>query len=247
MGGWVPEVSRRSGRSADHQPDLEAAHCRYRRISAEQALAWGFSGPPLRASGVPWDLRRAQPYDKYAEVDFEICCARNGDCYDRYLVRVYEMRESLKIIKQALAKMKPGPIKVQDRKFSPPTRGEMKRSMEALIHHFKLYTEGYHVRPAPPIRRRKARRASSACIWSRTAPTGRIGARSDRRGSPFCKRRMRCPGATCWPTCARSSDRSMSCSAKSTGRRDDSTPTVRRSNSRRALLSMRKARRKLRT
>jgi NADH-quinone oxidoreductase subunit D len=114
-------------------------------FTAEQALAWGFSGPPLRASGVPWDLRRAQPYDKYADVEFDIACARNGDCYDRYLVRVYEMRESLKIIKQALAKMKPGPIKVQDRKFSPPKRSEMKRSMEALIHHFKLYTEGYHV------------------------------------------------------------------------------------------------------
>jgi NADH-quinone oxidoreductase subunit D len=114
-------------------------------ISAEDALAWGFSGPPLRASGVPWDLRRTQPYDKYAEVEFQIPVGRNGDCYDRYLVRINEMRESVKIIKQALAKMKPGPIKVQDRKFSPPTRGEMKRSMEALIHHFKLYTEGYHV------------------------------------------------------------------------------------------------------
>jgi NADH-quinone oxidoreductase subunit D len=116
-------------------------------FTAEQALAWGFSGPPLRASGVPWDLRRAQPYDKYHEVDFQIPVGRNGDCYDRYLMRIYELRESLKIIKQALAKMKPGPIKVQDRKFSPPTRAEMKRSMEALIHHFKLYTEGYHVPP----------------------------------------------------------------------------------------------------
>ncbi len=114
-------------------------------FSAEQALAWGFSGPPLRASGVPWGLRRAQPYDKYAEVDFQIVCGRNGDCYDRYLMRIYELRESVKIIRQVLAKMKPGPVKVQDRKFSPPTRGEMKRSMEALIHHFKLYTEGYHV------------------------------------------------------------------------------------------------------
>jgi NADH-quinone oxidoreductase subunit D len=117
------------------------------KFTAEQALAWGFSGPPLRASGVPWDLRRAQPYDKYAEVDFQIPVGRNGDCYDRYLMRIYELRESVKIINQALAKMKPGPIKVQDHKFSPPTRGEMKRSMEALIHHFKLYTEGYHVPP----------------------------------------------------------------------------------------------------
>ena len=114
-------------------------------VSAEDALAWGFSGPPLRASGVAWDLRRAQPYDKYAEVDFQVPVGRNGDCYDRYLVRLAEMRECIKIIKQCLAKMQPGPIKVQDRKFSPPTRGEMKRSMEALIHHFKLYTEGYHV------------------------------------------------------------------------------------------------------
>ncbi|MSO99730.1 MAG: NADH-quinone oxidoreductase subunit D [Acetobacteraceae bacterium] len=114
-------------------------------FSAEQALAWGFSGPPLRASGVPWDLRRSQPYDKYAEVEFNIPVARNGDCYDRYLVRLAEIRESLKIIRQCLAKMKPGPVKVEDRKFSPPGRSEMKRSMEALIHHFKLYTEGYHV------------------------------------------------------------------------------------------------------
>jgi NADH-quinone oxidoreductase subunit D len=114
-------------------------------ISAEDALAWGFSGPSLRASGVAWDLRRSQPYDKYAEVEFEVAVGRHGDCYDRYLVRMAEMRESVKIIKQCLVKMKPGPIKVQDRKFTPPTRAEMKHSMEALIHHFKLYTEGYHV------------------------------------------------------------------------------------------------------
>ncbi|HUB10363.1 MAG TPA: NADH-quinone oxidoreductase subunit D [Acetobacteraceae bacterium] len=116
-------------------------------FSAEEALAWGFSGPPLRASGVPWDLRRAQPYDKYADVDFIIPVGRNGDCYDRYLLRIVEMRESVKIIKQCLARMQPGPVKVQDHKLSPPHRVEMKRSMEALIHHFKLYTEGYHVPP----------------------------------------------------------------------------------------------------
>ncbi|MGH7078843.1 MAG: NADH-quinone oxidoreductase subunit D [Acetobacteraceae bacterium] len=116
-------------------------------ISAEDALAWGFSGPCLRASGVPWDLRRAQPYDMYANVEFTIPVGRNGDCYDRYLVRMEEMRESVKIIKQCLEKMRPGPIKVQDRKFTPPTRAEMKHSMEALIHHFKLYTEGFHVPP----------------------------------------------------------------------------------------------------
>ncbi len=116
-------------------------------LSAEAALAWGFSGPCLRASGVPWDLRRSQPYEMYDRVEFKIPVGRNGDCYDRYLVRVAEMRESVSIIKQCLAKMKPGPVKVQDRKFSPPRRVEMKRSMEALIHHFKLYTEGYHVPP----------------------------------------------------------------------------------------------------
>jgi NADH-quinone oxidoreductase subunit D len=114
-------------------------------ISVADALAWGFSGPSLRASGVAWDLRRAQPYDKYAEVEFDVAIGKHGDCYDRYLVRMAEMRESVKIIKQCLAKMKPGPIKLQDRKITPPTRAEMKHSMEALIHHFKLYTEGYHV------------------------------------------------------------------------------------------------------
>ncbi len=116
-------------------------------FTAEQALAWGFSGPNLRASGVPWDLRRAQPYDKYAEVSFNVPVGAAGDCYDRYLVRVAEMRESVKIIQQALAALRPGPVKLEDRKITPPPRHEMKRSMESLIHHFKLYTEGYHVPP----------------------------------------------------------------------------------------------------
>jgi NADH-quinone oxidoreductase subunit D len=116
-------------------------------FSAEEALAWGFSGPCLRASGVPWDLRKSQPYEMYDKLDFKIAVGRNGDCYDRYLMRIAEMRESVSMIKQCLVAMKPGPVKVQDRKFTPPTRQEMKRSMEALIHHFKLYTEGYHVPP----------------------------------------------------------------------------------------------------
>ncbi len=114
-------------------------------MTAEQALAWGFAGPNLRASGVPWDLRRSQPYDMYDRVEFDIPVGRNGDCYDRYLVRIAELRESLEIIKQCLAAMRPGPVKVQDNKISPPRRAEMKHSMEALIHHFKLFTEGYHV------------------------------------------------------------------------------------------------------
>jgi NADH-quinone oxidoreductase subunit D len=99
----------------------------------------------LRASGVPWDLRRSQPYDVYAEMDFDIPIGKNGDCFDRYLVRMEEMRQSLRIMRQAIEKMPAGPVKVNDRKVSPPPRGEMKQSMEALIHHFKLYTEGYHV------------------------------------------------------------------------------------------------------
>jgi NADH-quinone oxidoreductase subunit D len=114
-------------------------------MSPEQALAWGFSGPCIRASGIAWDLRRAQPYEMYDKVSFKIPVGRNGDCYDRYLIRIAEMRESVSIIRQCLAAMKPGPVKVQDHKITPPTRREMKRSMEALIHHFKLYTEGFHV------------------------------------------------------------------------------------------------------
>jgi NADH-quinone oxidoreductase subunit D len=114
-------------------------------ISAADALAWGFTGPCLRASGVPWDLRKSQPYEMYDQLDFRIAVGRNGDCYDRYLMRIAEMRESVSMIKQCLAKMKPGAVKIDDHKISPPSRTSMKRSMEALIHHFKLYTEGFHV------------------------------------------------------------------------------------------------------
>jgi len=114
-------------------------------VSKEEALDWGFTGPNLRASGVAWDLRKAQPYDGYDEIDFDIPIGKHGDCYDRYIVRIAEMRESLRIINQCLERMPDGPVKVQDRKINPPPRGDMKGSMEALIHHFKLYTEGYHV------------------------------------------------------------------------------------------------------
>ncbi|MGE5202570.1 MAG: NADH-quinone oxidoreductase subunit D [Acidobacteriota bacterium] len=115
------------------------------RIDAKDALDWGLAGPMLRASGVPWDLRKSQPYEVYAEMDFDIPVGKNGDCWDRYLVRMEEMRQSLRIMKQALEKMPGGPVVVNDRKVAPPPRAEMKTSMEALIHHFKLYTEGYHV------------------------------------------------------------------------------------------------------
>jgi NADH-quinone oxidoreductase subunit D len=114
-------------------------------VSKDDALAWGFSGPMVRGSGIPWDLRKSQPYDAYDQMEFDVPIGKNGDCYDRYLCRMEEMRQSLRIMKQCLEKMPSGPVKGPDRKVTPPTRGEMKRSMEALIHHFKLYTEGYHV------------------------------------------------------------------------------------------------------
>jgi|ERR1043166_5306622 NADH-quinone oxidoreductase subunit D len=114
-------------------------------VSKEEALAWGFSGPMLRASNMPWDLRKSQPYDVYDRMDFDIPVGKTGDCYARYLVRIEEMRQSNRIIKQCLKEMPSGPIKTEDRKIAPPPRAEMKSSMEALIHHFKLYTEGYHV------------------------------------------------------------------------------------------------------
>jgi NADH-quinone oxidoreductase subunit D len=114
-------------------------------VSIDDALDLGFTGPMLRASGLPWDLRKSQPYEVYDLMDFDIPVGRHGDCFDRYLVRMAEMRESLKIMTQCLKQMPEGPIKYQDHKVSPPTRKDLKRSMEALIHHFKLYTEGFHV------------------------------------------------------------------------------------------------------
>lgn len=116
-------------------------------VTLEDALAWGFSGVMVRGSGAPWDLRRAQPYECYSELDFDIPIGKHGDCYDRYVVRMEEMRQSNKIMLQCVDRLlkEAGPVASTDRKVSPPKRGEMKRSMEALIHHFKLYTEGFHV------------------------------------------------------------------------------------------------------
>jgi len=121
-------------------------------VSREQAMAWGFSGVMVRGSGIAWDLRRSQPYECYSELDFEIPLGVNGDCYDRYLCRMQEMRESVKIMLQCVERLRktPGPVLTEDNKVAPPRRGEMKRSMEALIHHFKLYTEGLHT-PAGEI------------------------------------------------------------------------------------------------
>ncbi|MGB3723621.1 MAG: NADH-quinone oxidoreductase subunit D [Pacificimonas sp.] len=114
-------------------------------ISKEDAIAWGFSGPCLRGSGVPWDLRKSQPYDVYDRMDFDVPVGTKGDCYDRFMVRMEEMRQSLRIVKQCIAELPEGPVMSTDPKVGPPKRGEMKRSMEALINHFKLYTEGFHV------------------------------------------------------------------------------------------------------
>jgi NADH-quinone oxidoreductase subunit D len=118
-------------------------------VKLADAWAWGFSGVMVRGSGAAWDLRKAQPYECYSELDFDIPVGKNGDCYDRYHIRMEEMRQSIRIMKQCIAKLREpagqGPVSVVDNKIVPPRRGEMKKSMEALIHHFKLYTEGFHV------------------------------------------------------------------------------------------------------
>jgi NADH dehydrogenase (ubiquinone) Fe-S protein 2 len=114
-------------------------------VTAEEAQNYGFTGVMLRGSGIPWDLRKSQPYDVYSELDFEIPVGTNGDCYDRYLIRVREMRESLNIINQCINNMPEGAIKVDNFKISVPSKSNIKKSMESLIHHFKLFTEGYMV------------------------------------------------------------------------------------------------------
>jgi NADH-quinone oxidoreductase subunit D len=118
-------------------------------VTRDEALAWGFSGVMVRGSGIAWDLRRNQPYECYDELEFDIPLGKNGDCYDRYLCRVTEIRQSARIMAQCVEKLKKtsGPVLTEDNKVAPPRRGEMKRSMEALIHHFKLYTEGLHTPP----------------------------------------------------------------------------------------------------
>tara|TARA_B100000959_G_scaffold270447_1_gene317403 strand:+ start:436 stop:1611 length:1176 start_codon:yes stop_codon:yes gene_type:complete len=115
-------------------------------VSKQDALDYSFSGVMLRGSGIPWDLRKSQSYECYDQLDFKIPVGKNGDCYDRYLCRIEEMRESVNIINQCLVKMPPGPVKSLDGKISPPPKKELKESMEALIHHFKLFTEGYRVK-----------------------------------------------------------------------------------------------------
>jgi NADH-quinone oxidoreductase subunit D len=118
-------------------------------VAKDEAIARGFTGVMLRGSGVAWDLRKAQPYDCYADMEFDVPVGHNGDCYDRYLCRMEEIRQAVGIMKQCIARLRttPGPVLTLDGKVAPPRRGDMKRSMEALIHHFKLYTEGFHVPP----------------------------------------------------------------------------------------------------
>ena len=157
-------------------------------ITLDDAWAWGFTGVLIRGSGAAWDLRKSQPYECYAEMDFDIPIGKNGDCYDRYLIRMIEMRQSARIIKQCderlLSSEATGPVTTSDGKIAPPKRGQMKRSMEALIHHFKLYTEGYHV---------PAGEAYAAV----EAPKGEFGVYlvADGTNSPYrCK--IRAPGFT---------------------------------------------------
>jgi NADH-quinone oxidoreductase subunit D len=155
-------------------------------VTLEQAWEWGFSGVMVRGSGAAWDLRKSQPYECYAEMDFDIPIGKNGDCYDRYLIRMEEMRQSTHIMKQCIAKLRAadgqGPVAVEDNKIFPPRRGEMKRSMESLIHHFKLYTEGFRV-PAGEV---------YACV---EAPKGEFGVYlvSDGSNKPY-KCKIRAPG-----------------------------------------------------
>jgi NADH-quinone oxidoreductase subunit D len=155
-------------------------------VKLEDAWAWGFSGVMVRGSGAAWDLRKSQPYECYSELEFDIPIGKNGDCYDRYLIRMEEMRQSASIMRQCVDRLlgseASGPVSTMDGKIVPPKRGEMKRSMEALIHHFKLYTEGYHV-PAGEV---------YAAV---EAPKGEFGVYlvSDGSNKPYrCK--LRAPG-----------------------------------------------------
>jgi NADH-quinone oxidoreductase subunit D len=132
-------------------------------LPAEEAIALGVTGPLLRGSGVSWDLRRDRPYCGYDEYDWEVAVDSAGDCYGRYLVRVREMRESVRILRQALDRLPGGPVNVDDRKLLPPPREELETSMEALIHHFKLFTEGYSPPPGEVYAAVESARGENGC------------------------------------------------------------------------------------
>ena len=151
-------------------------------VTSKDACLWGFSGVMLRGSGIHWDLRKSQPYEIYDKIEFEIPVGTNGDCYDRYLIRVFEMKQSLNIIEQCLNSMPTGYIKTNDFKISPPNRFEMKQSMEALIHHFKMYTQGVVI-------------ATNETYIGTEAPKGEFGVYliSDNTNRPYrCK--IKAPG-----------------------------------------------------
>jgi NADH:ubiquinone oxidoreductase subunit D len=135
-------------------------------LPGDEAIRMGASGPMLRASGVDWDLRKAHPYTGYEKYDFDVCVETEGDCYARYLVRIREMRESLKIIAQALDSLPGGPVNVDDRKMMPPPREELETSMEAVIHHFKLFTEGYSPPPGDVYVAVESGRGENGCYIS---------------------------------------------------------------------------------
>jgi NADH dehydrogenase (ubiquinone) Fe-S protein 2 len=151
-------------------------------VSANKALEFGFSGPILRGSGIAWDIRKVIPYELYQEVDFSVFVGIYGDCYDRYLIRIYEIRESLRIIEQLISKIPSGFVKTDDKKVTPPSRGFIKFSMESLIHHFKLYSEGFSI-PA------------AETYISVEAPKGEFGVYLQADGSSRPARcRIRAPG-----------------------------------------------------
>ncbi|MFT6105903.1 MAG: NADH-quinone oxidoreductase subunit D [Rickettsiales bacterium] len=151
-------------------------------VTPEEALDWGFTGPMIRGSGIAWDLRKSQPYEVYDKMEFDVPVGKNGDSYDRYLIRVEEMRQSIGIIKQCVAQMPEGAFSTTDKKITPPKRSDMKSSMEAMIHHFKLYTEGYHV----------PKGESYGCV---EAPKGEFGVyiMADGSNKPY-RSRLRAPG-----------------------------------------------------
>ena len=172
-------------------------------VTPERAMQLGFTGPMLRGSGIAWDLRKKQPYEVYADMDFDIPVGANGDCYDRYLVRVEEMRQSNRIIKQCVdwLRANPGPVMTDDRKIRQPSREEMKGDMESLIHHFKYFTEGYSVPEGRNLRRGRSAqgrvRRAAGVRWRQQALPAASAAR---RASRTCRRWPRWSRATCWPT-----------------------------------------------
>ncbi len=191
-------------------------------VTLKEAWEWGFSGVMVRGSGAAWDLRKAQPYECYAEMDFDIPIGKNGDCYDRYCIRMEEMRQSVRIMKQCIAKLRApdgqGPVVVEDNKIAPPRRGEMKRSMEALIHHFKLYTEGVHVPAGEVYAAVEAPKGEFGVYLVADGTNKTLQVQDPRAGlCPSAGDGSHLRRATCSPTSRPFSARSTSCSERSIG------------------------------